>query len=80
VPSLNDRGPMFYQPPGQGVGSLSGFQPEDNISSILSAGTRKAGCGKPGWEAPCSPQLAIAGCCLVPSADGLACIDHLRDR
>ena len=68
MPSLSDCGPVFYQPPGQGVGSLCGLQPDDNISSIPFAGTRKAGCGKLGWEAPCSLQLVITGFCSVPSA------------
>lgn len=74
MPSLCDRVPVFYQPPGQGVGSLCGFQLEDNVSSILSAGTRKAGCGKLGWEAPCSLQLVITGCCSVPSAHVSSCL------
>lgn len=45
---------VFSQPPEQGIGSWCGFQPEDNMSSIPFAGTREAGCGKLGWEAPCS--------------------------
>lgn len=73
MPSLGDRGPVFYQPPGQGVGSWCGFQPEDNVSSIPFAGTQKAGWGKLGWEAPCSQQLVITGCCSVPSAHVFAC-------